>query len=294
MLVVSSNGLMVRRIGAFGLDSAPRAMTRTKLRPIAVTSVAIWNPTQPNVPTVKNVVITGASGGIGAALAEHLTGLGMRVAIVARREQELLQVATRCNGLALPIIADVTNREAVADVVDEAVENLGHIDVWVNNVGRGISRFAVDTTDADIDEMMRINVKSALYGMQEVLPHFKERGEGHIINVSSMLGRIPLTRTRAAYTASKHFLNALTANFRDDVHETHPNIQVTLVSPGIVATEFAANAVNSGEGGQTPGNAQPPGVVASVIADAIQSRKADVYTFPGAREMVVQYYSAER
>lgn len=244
--------------------------------------------------TSKNVVIAGASGGIGAALAEHLTARGMRVAIVARRDQELLRVAARCHGLALPIVADVTHREAVADVVDEAVEHFGHIDVWVNNVGRGISKFAVDTTDADIDEMMRINVKSALYGMQESLRHFKERGEGHIINVSSMLGRVPLTRTRAAYTASKHFLNALTANFRDDVHETHPNIQVTLVSPGIVATDFAMNAVNSGDGGQTAGNAQQPAAVATVIADVIESRKADVYTFPGAREMVVQYYSAER
>ncbi|MEO7360777.1 MAG: SDR family NAD(P)-dependent oxidoreductase [Gemmatimonadaceae bacterium] len=242
----------------------------------------------------KQVVITGASGGIGAALAEHLSAQGMRVAIVARREHELLQVAARCNGLALPILADVTNRAAVADVVDEVVEHFGHIDVWVNNVGRGISKFAVDTTDADIDDMMRINVKSALYGMQEVLPHFKERGVGHIINVSSMLGRIPLTRTRAAYTASKHFLNALTANFRDDVHESHPNIQVTLVSPGLVATDFAANAVSGGASSDAAGHVQQPEVVAAVIAEAIQSRKADVYTFLGAREMVVQYYSAER
>lgn len=242
----------------------------------------------------KHVVITGASGGIGAALAERLTSNGMRVVIVARRATELAEVAARCGGRALPIVADVTNRETVADVVDEAVEHLGHIDVWVNNVGRGISRLAIETTDADIDEMMRINVKSALYGMQEVLPHFKERGEGHIINVSSMLGRIPLAPMRAAYTASKHFLNALTANFRDDVRATHPNIQVSLVSPGIVATDFAANAINGSEGTQSQGNIQQPDAIAAVIAEVIQSRKSDVYTFPGAREMVVQYYSTER
>ena len=256
--------------------------------------MATSNRTRLNVRTAKTVVITGASGGIGAALAQHLSADGMRVAIVARREHELLQVAARCNGMALPIIADVTNREAVADVVDAVVENFGHIDVWVNNVGRGISRFAVDTTDADIDEMMLINVKTALYGMQEVLPHFMERGEGHIINVSSMLGRVPLTRTRAAYTASKHFLNALTANFRDDVHETHPNIQVSLVSPGIVATDFAMNAVNGADASPSVGHSQQPEAVAAVIASVIESRKADVYTFPGAQEMVVKYYSAER
>ena len=258
-----------------------------------VPGVIISTIPQATAPTPKRVVITGASGGIGAALAELLSSQGMRVALVARREQELLEVAARCNGLALPIIADVTNRAEVADVVDEVVEHFGSIDVWVNNVGRGISKFAIDTTDTDIDDMMRINVKSALYGMQEVLPHFKERGAGHIINVSSMLGRIPMTRTRAAYTASKHFLNALTANFRDDMQVTHPNIQVTLVSPGLVETDFATNAINAGVDAQSAGTAQRPEAVAAVIAEAIQSRAADVYTFPGAREMVAQYYRAE-
>ena len=244
--------------------------------------------------TAKNVVITGASGGIGGALAERLAKEGMRVAIVARRQNELLDVASRCEGRALPIVADVTSREAVADVVDEVVEHFGHIDVWVNNVGRGINRMAVDVTDQDIDEMITINVKTALYGMQEVLPHFKERGEGHIINVSSMLGRIPMAPFRSVYSASKHFINALTANFREAVHQTHPNIQVSLVSPGIVATEFGNNALGGGPDSRRLPNAQTAEAVAEVIAGVIESRKADVYTFPGAREMVVQYYSAER
>lgn len=243
--------------------------------------------------TAKNVVITGASGGIGGALAERLARDGMRVAIVARREAELLSVASRCGGNALPIVADVTKRDAVADVVDEVVEHFGHIDVWVNNVGRGINRVATEVTDDDIDEMIRINVKSALYGMQEVLPHFKERGAGHIINISSMLGRVPMAPFRSVYSASKHFLNALTANFRDAVHTTHPNIQVSLVSPGIVATEFGNNALGGGPDSRALPSAQSAESVAEVIAGVIQSREADVYTFPGAREMVIKYYSAE-
>ncbi|MEO7363127.1 MAG: SDR family oxidoreductase [Gemmatimonadaceae bacterium] len=242
----------------------------------------------------KHVVITGASGGIGAALAERLAQDGMRVAIVARREAELREVATRCGANALPIVANVTNREAVADVVDQAVEHFGHIDVWVNNVGRGINRLATEVTDDDIDEMITINVKSALYGMQEVLPHFKERGAGHIINVSSMLGRMPMAPFRSVYSASKHFLNALTANFREAVHATHPNIQVSLVSPGVVATEFGNNALGGGPDSRTLPNAQSAESVAEVIMGVIQSRSADVYTFPGARDAVIQYYSAER
>lgn len=246
------------------------------------------------VSTSKNVVITGASGGIGAALAEQLCKAGMRVAIVARREAELRGVAARCGENALPIVADVTVRETVADVVDEVIEHFGHIDVWVNNVGRGISKLATDVTDDDIDEMMRINVKTALYGMQQVLPHFRERGVGHIINVSSMLGRVPMAPIRSAYSASKHFLNAFTANFRDAVQATHPNIQVSLVSPGVVATEFGLNAVGGGPDSRTLPNAQDVDEVAAAIAGVIESRRADVYTFPGAQENVVRYYSTER
>lgn len=242
----------------------------------------------------RNVVITGASGGIGAALAEQLCRQGLRVALVARRETELRAVAARCGPNALPIVADVTNRETVADVVDEVIENFGHIDVWVNNVGRGINRLATDATDDDIDEMMRINVKTALYGMQQVLPHFKERGVGHIINVSSMLGRVPMAPIRSVYSASKHFLNAFTANFREAVQATHPNIQVSLVSPGIVATEFGNNALGGGPDSRTLPSAQTAESVAEVIAGVMESRRADVYTVAGAQENVVRYYSTER
>lgn len=239
----------------------------------------------------KNVVVTGASGGIGAELAELLCAQGNRVAIVARRPDQLLDVARQCGSLALPIVADVTSRETVADVVDEVVENFGHIDVWVNNVGRGITKLATDVTDDDIDEMMRINVKTAIYGMQEVLPHFRERGEGHIINVSSMLGRVPSVPMRSVYSASKHFLNSFTANFRDSVRKTHPGIHVSLVSPGIVATEFGVNALGGGPDSRTLPTAQDVREVAEVIARVIETRAEDVYTFDGAAERVREYFA---
>ena len=91
--------------------------------------------------------------------------------------------------------------------------------------------------------MMLINVKSAMYGMQGVLPHFKAKGRGQIINISSMLGRVPTVLPRSAYSASKHFLNAMTAGMRQEIQATHPDIVVTLVSPGIVYTEFGNNAL---------------------------------------------------
>ena len=236
------------------------------------------------------VVITGASGGIGAALALTLAALGDGVVLVARREEALREVAVRCGERAVPVVADMTRREEVRRAVQESLRRFGRIDVWVNNVGRGITRLPSELTDDDLDEMMRVNVKSALYGMQEVLPHFKERGEGHVINVSSMLGRVPYTTFRSAYNGAKHFLNALTANFRAEVQEKHPGIQVSLVSPGVVWTDFGRNARHGGPDSRQLPQGQEAAEVAAVIAGVIASRRPDVYTRPGSHDRVVAYY----
>lgn len=240
----------------------------------------------------KVVVITGASSGIGAALAELLAAKGASVALVARRQDALQQIAGRIGARALPCAGDVTRRDDVRRVVDDAVRTFGRIDVWINNAGQGITRQPSELTDEDVDSMMRVNVKSAIYGMQEVLPHFKARGEGHVINVSSMLGRIPFATFRSAYSASKHFLNALTIMFRDELKQTHPNIQFSTVSPGVVRTEFGLNAVHGGvDSRQLPGS-QSAEEVAQVIAGVIESRAPDIYTRPGSREQVASYYAA--
>jgi NADP-dependent 3-hydroxy acid dehydrogenase YdfG len=237
------------------------------------------------------VVITGASAGIGAALAELLANRGMSVVLMARRQKELESVAARCAGRALPIVADAAVRAEVRRVVDASLSKFDHIDVWVNNVGRGITRVPSELTDDDIDHVMRLNVKSALYGMQEVLPHFKERGKGHIINISSLLGRVPFFTPRSAYCGAKHFLNALTATFRAEVHETHPDIQFSLVSPGVVRTDFGVNALHGGPDSRALPQSQSAEEVAEVIAGVIDSRHPDVYTRTGARDRVAGYYA---
>lgn len=240
----------------------------------------------------KVIVVTGASSGIGAAAAIFLAERGDSVVIVARRAEPLQAVADRCGGRARPVAADMTQRSEVRRVVDETLAALGRIDVWINNVGQGITRVPSTLTDEDIDEVMRVNVKSALYGMQEVLPHFKERGDGQIINISSMLGRIPSAIPRSAYCGAKHFLNALTATFRDEVGQTHPGIQFSLVSPGVVYTNFGRNAMHGGPDSRQLPDGQDPTEVAAVIAGVIDSRVADVYTRPGAHERVVGYYAS--
>lgn len=242
--------------------------------------------------TDRIVVITGASSGIGAALGELLAAKGDSVVLVARRRELLDEVASRCAGRAHPIVADVTKRAAVQRVVAESIARFGHIDVWVNNVGQGITRVPSELTDDDLDAVMRVNVHSALYGMQEVLPHFKQRNAGQIINVSSMLGRIPFAMIRSAYGAAKHFLNSLTANIREEVQHTHPAIQFTLVSPGVVRTEFGVNALHGGPDSRKNPDSQSAEEVAAVIAGVIEVPKPDLYTRAGARDRVVGYYSA--
>jgi short-subunit dehydrogenase len=128
--------------------------------------------------------------------------------------------------------------------------------------------------------------------MQEVLPHFKERGRGHIINVSSLLGRMPFATFRSAYCGAKHFLNALTATFRAEVQATHPDIQVSLVSPGVVRTEFGVNALHGGPDSRELPESQSAEEVAAVIADVIESRRNDVYTRPGSAARVAAYFAA--
>jgi NADP-dependent 3-hydroxy acid dehydrogenase YdfG len=238
------------------------------------------------------VVITGASSGIGAELAETLARRGARTVLAARRERELQDVAARVGAEALAVAADVTRRADVERVLQAGLARFGRVDVWVNNAGRGITRAVSQLTDEDFDEMMTVNVKSALYGMQAVLPHFRERGTGHIVNVSSMLGRVPFAPQRSAYSAAKHALNALTANLRMELRAEYPGITVSTVHPGIVATEFGTKARHGGvDSRQMPG-AQTAGEVAEVIAEVIENPRADVYTRPGAQQMVVAYYAA--
>jgi len=240
------------------------------------------------------VVITGASGGIGAGLAKRLGQRGDRLVLAARRKDELERIAAESGG-ALAVVTDVTRRGDVERLRDAALDAHGHIDVWVNNAGRGLTRRALELTDEDVDDMIATNVKSALYGMQVIAPHFIERDAGHIVNVSSFLGRVPLATFRSAYSAAKSALNSLTANVRMDLRSTAPGVHVSLVMPGIVRTDFARNA---GTEGVRPPVARPAGTnlapqtvdeVVEVMVRLLDHPVAEVYT-NAAQPAVVQRY----
>jgi NAD(P)-dependent dehydrogenase (short-subunit alcohol dehydrogenase family) len=243
-------------------------------------------------------VITGASSGIGAALAKRLGRQGHRLVLGARRADALRAVAAEC-GDARAVVVDVTRRKDVERLRDEALSAFGGVDVWMNNAGRGVNAPVLELTDEQFDEMMAVNVKSALYGIQASVPWFKEHGRGHLINVSSFLSRVPIATYRSAYNAAKAALNALTANLRMDLRREYPGIHVSLVMPGMVTTEFARNALGgtpqvtwaSRSGGGAGPQIQTADEVAAAIEGLIASPRDELYTQPGQPEMVVRYFS---
>ena len=235
------------------------------------------------------IVITGASEGIGALLAVRQAAKGDSIVVAARRQDKLEQIAKDCGGNAFVVATDVTRRAEVERLLDTALARFGHVDVWVNNAGRGIGIRVMDFSEDDLDQMLAVNLKSAWYGMRAILPHFQARGRGHLINISSVLARVPLVSVRSAYSASKAALNALTANLRMDLRGQYPNIHVSLVSPGPVATEFHNNALGGTPSGRGM-EMQSPEDVVQVIERVIDDPAADVYTNPASADLVQRYY----
>ncbi len=238
----------------------------------------------------KVVVVTGASAGIGAALARQLAARGAKVVLAARRAEELDAVAKEIGEGALAVVADVTRRGDVERLAQAAIDRFGRVDVWVNNAGRGISRSVGDLTDEDLDAMWTINMKSVVYGIQAVLPHFKARNAGQIVNISSGLSRFPGAPVRAAYGAVKAAVNLLTASLRVELKATHPGIHVTLVLPGVVATEFGLNSMGVGivDNRKLPG-AQPVDDAARAIVDVIENPRPEAYTSAFIADAIARY-----
>ena len=169
-----------------------------------------------------------------------------------------------------------------------ALDAFGRIDVWVNNAGRGITKAVLDLRDSELDEMMAVNVKSALYGMQAAVPSFIKRGGvGHVINVSSFLGRVPVASFRSAYSAAKAALNSLTTNLRMDLRAEYPTFR-PLVMPGSSRPTLRERSATRGRRWRRPGVETGRGAASS---GRIGSR-SEVYTNRyRASGFVLQFYA---
>jgi len=192
-------------------------------------------------------LVTGASSGIGEATALSLAGQGAAVALVARRRDRLEDLAGRITskgGRALVLEADITAREQAQDVVRRTVEELGRLDVLVNNAGVMLLGPAVDAPLEEWERMVSLNVMGLLYCSHAALPHLLAAAEdgprrvADLVNISSVAGRVARSGS-GVYNATKWGVGAFSESLRQEVTTRH--VRVSLVEPGAVETELAGH-----------------------------------------------------
>ncbi|WP_256010273.1 SDR family oxidoreductase [Desertivirga xinjiangensis] len=191
----------------------------------------------------KVVAITGASSGIGRAIAMELAKNGAKVVLGARRTKHLQQLVEEIKskgGEATFAQIDVKNKADLVNLVNTAVQRYGKLDVIVNNAG--VSQLSrIDELDIDgWEEMIDINLKGVLYGMAAAIPVFKRQQSGHIVNIISTSG-IKIVPMQGIYAGTKNAIRTIAEAFRQ---ESDGNIRITGISPGIVKTDFANNIKN--------------------------------------------------
>jgi NADP-dependent 3-hydroxy acid dehydrogenase YdfG len=192
-------------------------------------------------------LVTGASSGIGEATAEVLAGLGAKVALAARRADRLEELKGRvegAGGTALAIEADVTDRAQAEAAVARTVDELGGLDIVVNNAGVMLLGPMEHAPIEEWERMVQLNVLGALYVAKAALPHLLEgaengpRGVADLVNISSVAGRVVRSGS-GVYNASKHALGAFSEGVRQEF--TARGLRSSLVEPGATATELAGH-----------------------------------------------------
>jgi 3-oxoacyl-[acyl-carrier protein] reductase len=181
------------------------------------------------------VLITGGSSGIGRAVARVLVEAGSRVAITGRDEKRLSETAHTLN--VLPIRADVSNEADVLRTYQEVLKAFGHLDVLVNNAGKGVFKPLIDMQRAEFDAVQATNMAGAMMMAREAAKHFISRKRGNIVNIGSTASHRGAPNG-TAYYASKAGLRSMTECWRAELRQH--NIRVFLVNPSEVLTGFAA------------------------------------------------------
>ncbi|GAB3295237.1 SDR family NAD(P)-dependent oxidoreductase [Hymenobacter tenuis] len=197
--------------------------------------------------TGRVVLITGGSRGLGLILARQAIAEGAKVAICARDAEELeraRQELAQDGAEVLALVRDLTNAEQVQTLVAEVQRTLGSIDVLINNAGI-ITAGPLDNIELrDYQDSMDTHFWAPLHAMQAVLPAMRRRGEGRIVNIASVGGKVPVPHL-APYCASKFALVGLSESFRAELLQH--GIQVTTVCPGLMRTGSARNAIVKGQ-----------------------------------------------
>jgi dehydrogenase/reductase SDR family protein 7B len=235
--------------------------------------------------------ITGASSGIGAALAEELFERGATVILSARSASKLEAIKATMDQKApdrcYVVPCDVTSKFSVQEAVEQVMELTGRVDLLINNAGVSQRSYALDTS-IDVDrKLFEVNFFGAVTVTKGIAPLMVRQGSGHIVVISSMAGKYGF-RMRSSYSASKHALQGYFETLRAELYQD--NIQVTIVCPGRIKTEISVHSL-TGDGqtydkmdkGQAEG--VPVEKCARIIVRAIEHNRKEI--FIGKRELLL-------
>jgi NADP-dependent 3-hydroxy acid dehydrogenase YdfG len=213
----------------------------------------------------KVIIITGASSGIGAAAARKLAQLGAKVVLAARREDQLKTLVAELGANALYVVTDVSKRTDLDNLIKQAIDKFGHIDVLWNNAGVMPISFFDEGKVEEWDRMIDINIKGVLYGINAVLPYMLQRGQGHILSTSSV-GGLKTSPGIGVYSGTKFAVRAIMEGLREEVAQT---IKVTTIFPGATQSELGHD-ITSPKIKALYGNLQNmPKMDENAIADAV-------------------------
>jgi len=197
----------------------------------------------------KVIVITGASSGLGEAAARHLAANGAKLVLAARRADRLEQLVADIEakgGEAIAVTTDVAKHDEVENLIRQAVETFGHVDVLINNAGvMPLAPLALRKVD-EWDQMIDVNIKGTLYGIAAVLPGMQARKSGHIINLSSVAGLKVSGGLGTVYSATKFAVKAISEGLRTEV--AGDNIRVTTLYPGAIDSELKHGSSDAASG----------------------------------------------
>jgi len=232
---------------------------------------------------MKNTVvwITGASSGIGEALVYNYSAQGARLIISSRNRDELFRVKMQCKNPAnVHVLSlDLEQTDTLAQKAADAIRIFGRIDLLINSGGISQRALAIDTNIETEERIMRINFWGTVALTKAVLPTMIAQGGGHIVCISSLVGKFG-TRFRSAYSASKHALHGYFDSLRSEVYDK--KISITIACPGFIKTNVSINALTGDGAAQgTMDNAQAngmsPDACAVEIVNAIRSKKEEVH-----------------
>lgn len=232
----------------------------------------------------KTIWITGASSGIGEALAVHLSKLNANLILTARRKDELERVKNRCGNSNVHIFpCDLENIDNIDELSNKVHAQFDQIDILINNAGVSAWSSIKDTNFEVFEKVMKLNYLSVVKLTQSVLPKMIERKSGQIVANTSLLGVLAI-KNRGVYASSKHAMHGFMNVLRAEMHEH--NIKVNTVAPGLVDTEVGVKALTedgSAYGKNDRGHAtkgMSAEEAAKMIMNAIKKNKRETYIIP--------------